>query len=567
MKSKRIVMLVVTAIIALLLVACGGRDDVPTSPQETATNNPVGVGVVPSEPNPSVTSGGTPSNENIVQGPQPSEILPRLENAYNSQDIYAMLNLFEPAVAESMYAILDLFGLGRTVMRQIVPFLSGTLGASGALDQGQWGTVSLAEISTERDDDSAMLTYSVNITYADGSTASTTDTIRVVLIDGTWYIATFQQTIQNFDWDAFFNPQRPQTWYNLLGYDAVGDFAYGLWPVQQNRYWGFIDEGFEVVIPIMYQHIIKPLYGRHGFNYGVAVVLVNGANGILDTDGNFFTPLNRDFFNRHYARMNDSQVIINENFIVLGSHMFTHEGVILHDNFREVFAHNNYGLVVGTQAVPGIVGWGPSLVVDFEGNILSEIGAAGRFGITRRMPNIESDRFSDNWLLVLQYQRYLNAVNLQGGLLFDEWKEWSSTRHWRHKNSCRDSFDLLAVYSVSQDRTFLFDANGEVVWSEEGEWEHWQGGVMINVRGGQIYRLRDSEISNFGRIRIISNAVAIVMDENQIFYGLFVNDDLYFPLEFTMVQQTLITGIFNMNRGPEQISIQATNYGVEIINP
>ena len=56
------------------------------------------------------------------------------------------------------------------------------------------------------------------------------------------------------------------------------------------------------------------------------------------------------------------------------------------------------------------------------------------------------------------------------------------------------------------------------------------------------------------------------MDENRIFYGLFVNDELMYPLEFTGIT-SVVAGRFTLRRGPEQKTIRITPEGEVIENP
>ena len=127
-----------------------------------------------------------------AQSSHPSDILPKLESAYNDQDIYAIIECFDPRITEAFFGFMDLFGLDGSTFEQIMPFLSEILGASGLLDNGQWGTVMLSEVSTNINGSSATLVYQVNLTFSDGTSQSFQDTIQTELIDGAWYISVIQ---------------------------------------------------------------------------------------------------------------------------------------------------------------------------------------------------------------------------------------------------------------------------------------------------------------------------------------------------------------------------------------
>jgi len=128
----------------------------------------------------------------IAQNSRPSDILPKLERAYNNQDIYAIIDCFDPSIAEATFGLMDLFGLDSSAFEQIMPLFSEMLGASGLLDSGQWGTVKLSEVSTNINGSSATLVYQVNLSFSDGTTQSFQDTIQTELIDGIWYISAIQ---------------------------------------------------------------------------------------------------------------------------------------------------------------------------------------------------------------------------------------------------------------------------------------------------------------------------------------------------------------------------------------
>jgi hypothetical protein len=127
-------------------------------------------------------------------GPKPADVLDDIESAYNSHDIYAMIACYEPSVQKMAKGVVGLvsglLGIDGDALMRFLPFLSKALGASGLLDENDWGTCRIEEISTENVSDiEAILTYSVSLTYPDGSKTEFTDIGRVVKIDGGWYIS------------------------------------------------------------------------------------------------------------------------------------------------------------------------------------------------------------------------------------------------------------------------------------------------------------------------------------------------------------------------------------------
>lgn len=66
-------------------------------------------------------------------------------------------------------------------------------------------------------------------------------------------------------------------------YDEVGYFSQGLAPVSQDGLWGYIDEGFEMIIPYAYEE-------ANAFNDGFAIVGEDGKKFLIDTFGEICSP-------------------------------------------------------------------------------------------------------------------------------------------------------------------------------------------------------------------------------------------------------------------------------------
>ena len=119
--------------------------------------------------------------------PKPADVLDKLETAYNKQDIYAIIECYEPNVKKFLSGAASLAGMAG--LTDVLPLLSTALGSE--LDMG-FGKITLTEISTEMIDKStAMLYYNVSIVYSDGQTANFDSSGKVVKVDKEWYIAAF----------------------------------------------------------------------------------------------------------------------------------------------------------------------------------------------------------------------------------------------------------------------------------------------------------------------------------------------------------------------------------------
>ena len=122
--------------------------------------------------------------------PKTSELIKKLENAYNAQDVDELLNCLEPNVAKRVKGLLDVIGLETESLKRLVPFFTKTKSYTSS-DSDDWGTAVLEEISSEKkenDESRSTVTYSVKITYSNGNVVNFDDTIQMVLIEGQWYL-------------------------------------------------------------------------------------------------------------------------------------------------------------------------------------------------------------------------------------------------------------------------------------------------------------------------------------------------------------------------------------------
>ena len=263
--------------------------------------------------------------------PGPADVLPRLERAFNNQDLFAIIECFEPIVSNMLFGTMSLAiavaggQVGPDALAAIMPFASQALGASGIM--GDWSTVSLTPLSDDISGSSASLTYNVALTHTDGSRSSFDETILTTYIDGVWYIAAFQPV-----WEA----SDPVTAREVLAEPYTGK----LFAAMQGGRWGFVDEYDNVVIPFEYleagefsgglarvgvssgdmwgtrvcgfintrnEFVVDPIYDYAGdFKDGLAPVNVGGTRdmgalrrgqwGFIDTTGRVVIPIKYNDF-------------------------------------------------------------------------------------------------------------------------------------------------------------------------------------------------------------------------------------------------------------------------------
>ena len=229
---------------------------------------------------------GVPAD--VITRPGPADILPRLEQAYNAQDLLAIVECFEPSVSNMLWGTLSVASgiagvqISPDSLKSIMPFASQALGMSGLLEDGNWGTVSLAPVRDNINGARADLTYTATVTYANGSRNSIEETIQTVQVDGVWYIAAFQSGWLDSD---------PVTARERHILDEV--FEGELFPASRNGRWGFTDVDGNIIIPIEYRE-------AYAFSEGLARVRAdNDLIGFINARNEFVIqpeyPLAEDF--------------------------------------------------------------------------------------------------------------------------------------------------------------------------------------------------------------------------------------------------------------------------------
>ncbi len=210
----------------------------------------------------------------------PATILPRLQKAYNSQNLYAIIECFDPSITEAFWGMAKLLGLEADAVSSILPFFSQMVGAAGAVDNPSWGTVELTALDYEIENDSGTLTYNVSLSYSDGNAQSFDETVDVVLVDGTWYIsATQSMSISGVMGETVVVPDQIPVATDI----TEADVADGLFPISNGSKYGFIN--------ISGKEIIAPFFSRVGDFVGdyCSVLYEEGTFkkwGIIDRMGN-----------------------------------------------------------------------------------------------------------------------------------------------------------------------------------------------------------------------------------------------------------------------------------------
>ena len=121
------------------------------------------------------------------------DLLKRLEKAYNKQDTYALLQLYDPTYTDAMFGMLNLFGLKGDALKSMLPlasqFISQYNSQYGTTDSG---TIKVKLLDYETDDSTGAVKYEVTFSFKDGTKQTLTETTDIVKVDDKWYFSYYQ---------------------------------------------------------------------------------------------------------------------------------------------------------------------------------------------------------------------------------------------------------------------------------------------------------------------------------------------------------------------------------------
>ena len=355
-------------------------------------------------------------------------------------------------------------------------------------------------------------------------------------------------------------------------YQACGACSDGLLPAKLNGYWGFLRPDGSTAIEFLYQEMAD-----QGFCYGRAVVAINKAWGVIDTSGNYLVPLNRQTGTLYYN---------SPNFFQLGTSVYNGQGRLLRSDREIWYADGERCLVFDGEGAAEIIDTAGNTVVDLcqlAADTLPAVnGEISAHLIAFRDRNWKQDMTSreidgdlvqqwEGWLLVMaqdaglaQFEssrcQYLNLINLQGELFWDQWL----LKNYQRESQDRATVEMWGGYAVVSDR-------------EKGQIEAWnldtgtacqlEGAMLLNAEHWKfsnvtpwgdcfITQTRSDENGNsFQNIysletlsdpypvyaaREINDRYLLVCEPNGIFWGVLTREDgqwrQVFPLEYTAAE-------------------------------
>lgn len=270
MKSKKM-MGMISVCMLLLLCSCGssaGSTDTSTAFEENMEPAVSAVEEESQQESESVDEEEADTAVFIDMDSGQVKLLSRLEKAYNDEDVYSIMECFDPMIINAYYAGIKFFGIDSDAIKGMMPFASKIIAESGMTDSANWGSVELVPIDYSTDALSGTITYRVNLSYMDGSSKILEDTASIINVDGEWYFAVFQP-MQN----------QEHTPIPVSGNITDEDIEGGLFTFRENGYVGYVNESGKVIIEPYFRDG-RDSVGRY------CPVNMEGRWGFIDVFGN-----------------------------------------------------------------------------------------------------------------------------------------------------------------------------------------------------------------------------------------------------------------------------------------
>ena len=219
-----------------------------------------------------------------------SELLSRLESAYNRMDLYLLVQCFDPVGTTAITTGAKAMGYDGDLFKALMP-LAGALFSSYASSSSTWPTCHLTPLEYTGDDYYGVLKYNVNLKHDDGTTENFDESIDVQKIEGKWYISTIQKSA--LDGTNLFN--RNTITRKVVPSDVtLEDTAQGIRAVinnsgryDRNKYYSFIGNCGKVLLSTYFYDYTEEHGGYFAAQRDTGWGFLNSA-GLEVTDFQFF---------------------------------------------------------------------------------------------------------------------------------------------------------------------------------------------------------------------------------------------------------------------------------------
>ena len=329
-------------------------------------------------------------------------------------------------------------------------------------------------------------------------------------------------------------------------WDACGLPNEGRFAALKDGYWGIVDLNGNTVVDFVYDEMCNWANGNnfiwnvqphHDFVSGLIGVQINKGYGVIDSEGNWILDLRPENYN----------ITIVDNLIQTKNDLYDINGNHLYHGSYCVRLIKEYseGTVMVQLENSGIE-TGEVLILDAEGDIIwngnNEIQEGYDFVYPSGYYTTEATAQTRDWFCVNMGAKFSNKpkstfINGTGQKLFD-WRMYGSYPR------VFTSTDYVSLYLDNNGMTDVFDLNGNLVTQLEGQYSlvnnHCLTAKGTRFNEFYLYSLVDNQtISSTSILWLQNNEIAIVCDENGVFYGLYAYGELKRGFEYTSIDSVL----------------------------
>ncbi|MCL2083548.1 MAG: WG repeat-containing protein, partial [Oscillospiraceae bacterium] len=339
-------------------------------------------------------------------------------------------------------------------------------------------------------------------------------------------------------------------------YEELGEFSNGLVRAKKGEYWGVINTKGEAVIDFQYEDMGE-------IKNGLVGVVINNAGGIIDMKGNYVVPLNKEY---------GLAQILPENFLFreflsgelgtpgAGGSRFT----LLDLSGKEIISGAFTKSVMGSIWGRGEVGTSIAVLegetrffIETTGESAYIIDTKGKviLDFHKHIQGLTYWEYLGNGWYRVDSDKGTNLMDENGKFLLDKWvvnafdaklvgqyillndyySVLDTVEHEKRPVQLYSKDGQLKL-TLSEDDTFSFTDNGY------GEYDGEYGGedfLIVEDPNPSIPYKKVIDLNNgisfdFGNTPESFNRglVFVVQDENEIFYGLYINDKQIYPTEY-----------------------------------
>lgn len=364
-------------------------------------------------------------------------------------------------------------------------------------------------------------------------------------------------------------------------YDELGTAFYrGVIPVNKNGYWGAIDTKGNTVIDFMYDRMYSSYYGNGyadsdntgtGFSYenineivrftnGYIIAELNEAKGLFNYKGDITRPLSQSIERPIYMGVDCYITDVGSEHTNGYYNMYNWDNELL-KTFRRFYAFNEeylYVIVSDLDSISPIHGsWAEA--IDMKGNTVwsavnmpeinpifidinieknvfiirsgeAHTGMTYTYsvydidGVGRNLPKkpiYEDIEFHDDFMILLAQQNTTSFYNYN--LLLSEPFLKYDGEPFLYVSIFNERYILMRKVGISSSRT--------------------------------LYSIDSKQRYTFGSFEAVSDNIAIVQDQDQVFYGLWINNRLAINYDYTAITYDE-HGSFTLRKGADELKVK-----------